>query len=80
MNQDELEEFNPPDDHVMEDGSTFDVGMLITILKDYPTFKVRVSSFSTKMDWLRGSSEGEVDRITIIPSLKEVVLYNDFEK
>ncbi len=77
---DELEDFNPPDDHVMEDGSTFDVGMLIKILKDHPTFKVRVSSFSTKMDCLRGSSEGEVDRITIVPSLEEVVLYNDFEK
>jgi hypothetical protein len=73
-------ELPPPEDHVLDDGSPFNVATLIKILKKYPYYKVRVSSFTTKCDYLRGSSEGNVDRITIVPALEEVVLYNDFEK
>ena len=76
---DEIEP-SPPEDHVIKDGSSFNVATLIKILKKYPYYKVRVSSFTTKCDYLRGSSEGDVDRITIVPALEEVVLHNDFEK
>ena len=67
-----------PVEYVTSTGEPFQIQDILEVLATYPTFRVRVSALTHKVDILYGTSEGDVNRIVAVPARNEIVLCSDF--